>query len=70
MQLDVRLPIGLLFVINGVILIATGLLSDPAAYQKALGFNINLWWGLVMAVFGAIFLFFAQRTIIQNGKKS
>jgi len=56
MGLDIRLPIGFLFSIFGVLLIAYGTLSDPAIYQRSLGININLEWGIVMLVFGAIML--------------
>jgi len=61
MQLDLRLPIGILFSLFGVILIATGLLSSPAAYAQSLGINMNLWWGLVMLVFGVVMFAFAMR---------
>lgn len=56
MGLDIRLPIGFLFAIFGVLLIAFGALSDPAIYQRSLGININLEWGVVMLVFGVIML--------------
>jgi len=49
--LDIRTPIGLLFILLGVILATYGAVSDPAAYARA-GINIDLWWGLVMLVFG------------------
>ena len=42
--------------IFGLLLIAYGALSDPAIYQRSLGININLKWGIVMLVFGAIML--------------
>ncbi|HLP00940.1 MAG TPA: hypothetical protein VK163_02855 [Opitutaceae bacterium] len=62
MQLDVRLPIGLMFVLFGVILAIFGLVSDPALYeQHSLGVNINLYWGLVQAVFGAVMLVLVWR---------
>lgn len=64
MNLDIRLPIGLLFVILGVLLglhgLATGL-TDPARYERSLGLNINLWWGLVMLAFGAAMAHFGRR---------
>jgi hypothetical protein len=50
-MLDIRTPIGLLFLVLGAILAAYGAVSDPAAYARA-GVNINLWWGLVLLVFG------------------
>ena len=56
MGLDIRLPIGFLFSIFGVLLIAFGALSDKAIYECSLGININLEWGIVMLVFGAIML--------------
>jgi len=54
--MDLRLPIGGLFSIFGVILTLYGLVSDKSIYAKSLGININLDWGLVMLVFGAIML--------------
>jgi hypothetical protein len=61
MGLDIRLPIGFLFSVFGVLLIAYGVLSDPAIYQRSLGININLEWGIVMLVFGAIMLALGRR---------
>jgi hypothetical protein len=62
MQLDIRLPIGLLFTLFGIILVIFGLVSDPAIYQThSLGLNINLGWGLVQIAFGAIMLWLAFR---------
>jgi hypothetical protein len=52
MSLDLRLPIGLLFVLLGALLGLYGLVSDPAIYAASLGVNVNLWWGAVMLVFG------------------
>jgi hypothetical protein len=52
MSLDLRVPIGLLFGTLGILLAVYGLLSDPAIYQASLGINVNLWWGLVLVVFG------------------
>lgn len=61
MGLDIRLPIGLLFAIVGALLTAFGLLSDRALYQRSLGYNVNLWWGLVLFVFGLVFLYYGRR---------
>ncbi|HET9727149.1 MAG TPA: hypothetical protein VFP28_09570 [Gemmatimonadales bacterium] len=52
MNLDLRLPIGLMFTIDGVLLVGFGLVSDPAIYARSLGTNVNLWWGLVLLAFG------------------
>ena len=60
-QLDVRIPIGGMFTIFGVVLIVYGLVSDPAIYQRSLGINVNLWWGLELLVFGLLMLWLAYR---------
>lgn len=56
MGLDIRLPLGLMFVIIGVLLTVYGFAGDQAIYQRSLGININLMWGLVMAAFGVLML--------------
>jgi hypothetical protein len=56
MNFDLRLPIGILFSIYGVLLIGYGLVSDKAIYERSLGININLGWGVVMLVFGGAML--------------
>lgn len=61
MGLDIRWPIGLLFVIFGVLLAGFGLASDATLYQRSLGVNVNLWWGAVMMAFGAVMLILAVR---------
>jgi len=61
MTLDIRLPIGLLFAILGALLVAYGIASDPAIYERSLKININLWWGLVMLVFGGLMIVFGRR---------
>ena len=61
-MIDIRMPIGLLFSLLGLLLTFFGLFSDHAIYEKSLGINVNLLWGLVMLVFGAVMLFFARRT--------
>jgi protein-S-isoprenylcysteine O-methyltransferase Ste14 len=61
--MDLRLPIGGLFVVLGVILGVFGLITngDTAMYERSSGLNINLVWGGVMLAFGALFLVLAQR---------
>ena len=61
MRLDLRLPIGLMFSLFGVILVIYGLASDAALYQRSLGINVNLWWGIVLLAFGAVMLGLALR---------
>jgi hypothetical protein len=63
MGLDIRLPIGMLFSILGIMLIAFGLLSDPAMYVQSLGINVNFRWGIVLLIFGAIMLYLGARAM-------
>jgi hypothetical protein len=55
-SLDLRIPIGLLFSLLGVLLLGFGAVSDPAIYRASLGINVNLWWGVVMLAFGGVML--------------
>jgi len=53
MGLDIRLPIGIIFSIYGVIMIAFGaFFADPAIFERSMGVNIDVWWGAAMLVFG------------------
>ena len=61
MQLDIRVPIGILFTLLGLMLFGFGLVADDAINARSLGHDLNLWWGLVMVVFGAWMLFLARR---------
>jgi len=66
MNLDLRLPIGLMFGIYGLILTAYGAVSDRAIYTRSLGINVNLIWGLVLLAFGAVMLAFALHAAQQR----
>jgi hypothetical protein len=69
MQLDVRIPIGLLFLVFGAVLAGFGLLSAPSIYEThSLGYNVNLGWGLVQLVFGLVMLGAAWRGRRANRK--
>lgn len=62
--LDIRLPIGGLFVVLGLILGGYGAATngDAAQYERSMSVNINLWWGLVMLVFGGLLLLLARNS--------
>ncbi|MGH8199437.1 MAG: hypothetical protein ACREVO_03615 [Steroidobacteraceae bacterium] len=62
MGLDIRIPIGSLFVVLGALLAGYGLISNPTIYQRSLGLDINLWWGVVLLVFGLAMLALAWRS--------
>lgn len=57
-RLDVRVPIGALFLALGLLIGGYGLATSGSAgfYAPSLGVNINLWWGGVMVVCGSAFL--------------
>lgn len=55
-MLDLRYPIGVYFLINSVILVATGLLKPFQSKVGSFSFELNLLWGIVMGVFGAFML--------------
>ncbi|HTD12356.1 MAG TPA: hypothetical protein VK676_09835 [Steroidobacteraceae bacterium] len=61
MGFDIRVPLGVMFALIGALLAGFGLSSDPAIYQRSLGININLWWGLTLLVFAAALLGLAWR---------
>jgi hypothetical protein len=63
MRLDVRLPIGMLFSIFGILLTLFGAFSDPALYERSLGINVNLIWGVVLLGFGVVMLFLGRRGV-------
>jgi hypothetical protein len=57
---DIRVVIALLVGIYGVVLTILGLIADPAEVDKADGLNINLWGGIAMLVFTALFILWAR----------
>jgi hypothetical protein len=72
MGLDIRWPIGLMFSLIGIILVAYGALtgSNAEIYQRSLGLNVNLYWGLLLLVFGGTMLTFAWRGSRSNTHQS
>jgi len=62
-RLDIRLAIGALFTLLAILLCVFGVLSNPSIYAQSLGFNVNLWWGMVLLVFGMSMLFLGVRAI-------
>ena len=67
MGLDIRLPIGILFSILGMLLIAYGAFSDKSIYGRSLNININVWWGLILLLFGLL-MFTLGRTSKRKGE--
>jgi hypothetical protein len=48
--------IAAIVLIFGVTLVLAGLLTSGQQIEGNLGFNVNLWWGLVMVVSGCVIL--------------
>jgi len=63
MGLDIRWPIGLMFSLVGLLLTIFGFATkgDAEMYQRSLGVNINLIWGIILLLFGAFMLIMAMR---------
>ena len=61
--LDIRAPIGGLFTVLGAMLAGYGLFGSGGGGSSELssGANVNLWWGLVMLLFGIVLLLLARR---------
>lgn len=58
MGLDIKIPIGLLFSILGVLLTIYGLatIGNMELYEQSMNININLWTGLTMVMIGVVLL--------------
>jgi hypothetical protein len=71
MGLDLRIPMGLMFTFTGLIMTVFGIRTkdDAALYAKSLGINANLWWGLVLLVFGIIMFLLGRRRQKQLAKE-
>ena len=63
MGVDIKLPIGLMFTLLGVILTIHGSITsaNTELYIRSLNININLWAGLFMLVFGILMLSFSKK---------
>ncbi len=62
-MVDIRIPIGLMFSILGVLITVFGFvtISETEMYVKSLGINVNIIMGILMLVFGLIMLYFSRR---------
>jgi len=62
-MLDIKIPIGLMFSIFGIVLLIYGFITrdDVALYQKSLSHNVNLWMGALSLVFGGVMLLLVKK---------
>jgi len=65
MKLDIRMPMGVMFVIVGAILIVYGAMttSNTELYKRSLGININLLWGWLLFIIGVVMVVMARRAM-------
>jgi hypothetical protein len=62
MGLDIRIPLGLIFLITGGIISLYGFFTrNSVIYEKSMGINLNLTWGALMFVFGLIMFLVGRR---------
>jgi hypothetical protein len=57
---DLRIPIGIFFTLNGLVLAVTGVVSDARAPLE--NGNVNLYCGATMLVFGGLMLWLGRRS--------
>ena len=60
-MMDLRLPIGIFFLLVGIILVGYGVVSPHDIPHITEKININLDWGAVLLVFGAGMTFFGWK---------
>jgi hypothetical protein len=68
MDLDVRVPVGLMLAIMGALLVAYGIAGDHAVYARSLGINVNAIWGSVLFATGAVLLALARAAAGRRGR--
>ncbi len=62
MGLDIRIPLGLIFLITGGIISLYGFFTRHSAiYEKSMGINLNLTWGALMVLFGLVMFLLGRR---------
>lgn len=67
MGLDIRIPLGLMFLFTGGLMLGYGFFTRGSnIYDASLGININLMWGAVMFLFGGVMLYLGKRVKWQD----
>lgn len=63
MNVDLRIPMGMMFTLMGAVLMAFGLSTkgNPEIYVRSLGMNVNLWCGVAMLIFGLVAVALGRR---------
>jgi len=70
MNLDLRIPMGLMFTLVGIILTAFGIATrtNLELYARSLGVNVNMWWGIVLLIFGQIMFQLGRAAQVRQSK--
>ncbi len=63
MGLDIPIPLGLIFLITGGMMAVYGIVTHANAelYEKSMGVNLNMTWGIVMVAFGLVMFVLGRR---------
>lgn len=63
MNVDLRIPMGMMFTLMGAVLMAFGLSTkgNQELYARSLGMNANLWVGVALLVFGLFMVILGRR---------
>lgn len=63
MNLDLRIPMGMMFAMMGAVLMAFGLAAHnrPELSARIPHASADLWWGMVLLVFGMLVLSLGRR---------
>ncbi len=63
MGLDLRIPLGLMFLLIGAIMLGYGFVTmHNPMYARSLGENVNIGWGAAMFAFGLIMFLLGRRS--------
>ena len=67
MGLDIKIPIGFMFAVFGILLTVFGLTTNgDQIYTSSLEINLNLWSGIFMIFFGGFMLLTSN--LVKKGK--
>jgi hypothetical protein len=62
MGMDIRIPLGLVFLIIGGLMTIYGITTHGSPiYGRSLGIDLNLVWGAIMFVFGGVMYLIGRR---------
>jgi hypothetical protein len=71
MNFDVRMPVGWMFTLTGLLLSFLGwsTRNNAALYVQCQGIDANLWWGLALLAFGLAMMLYGKRAQPGTGSR-